>query len=212
MTARLIGFWVLVLATFLTAPGAFARGEGNPKSLWIKAYEGPRDSNFAVNVEPLWLVLSGVGLKGEYFISNRVSAGVSGMFIPRFQTETTGSATPTKYSLRHNELLLGVNVMLSGNLRSNGLYVNPSLGYQKTEIFDYGPDQLSGSLSTPMARMTAGYQWITENNVRFGLGAGLSVIPGGDISIADRKGTEVYRGKASTTSGLALDLHVGYLF
>lgn len=169
-----------------------------------------------VNLEPLPLLYGGVGLKAEYFVTPKISAGLGGQFLNYTVKHEDPNSEQAKiggdYKIEHYEVLIGSNIMLTGSLATSGFYLNPAVGYQSTAIKNYSIFNLSGSIESPMARLTAGYQWITAKNLRFGLGAGGTLIQGNDIIVKDNTGKEVLREKASNMSGAALDLQVGFLF
>ncbi|HEY8272791.1 MAG TPA: hypothetical protein VIG33_17995 [Pseudobdellovibrionaceae bacterium] len=170
-----------------------------------------------LSAEPIWLLVGGVGAKFEYFVTDHISVGINGVYIPEHQIETSSSKdqslTSESYRWSMNEINLGSNIMLTGSLSTNGVYLNPAVGYQNTRISDYGVLKLKGSLSSPQARLTAGYQFVNPaNNLRFALGAGLRMIQDSDILVKDDTGEEVYRQKTSGLGGLALDCHLGYIF
>lgn len=197
----------------LSSLQSFAQG-----SSFQKKFESRRQTEkFGVNVEPLWLVLGGIGGKAEYFVTDKVSVGLGGVYIPSHKIEgsssdETANSIGGNYSFEHNEIVLGSNIMLTGTLQSDGFYLNPGVGYQYTAITHFSFLDLSGSVSSPFARLTAGYQWVTSGNFRVGLGAGVAAYQDTDVVIADNSGREIDRTKSSTMSGLALDLHLGYIF
>lgn len=171
-----------------------------------------------ISVEPLWFLLGGVGAKFEYFATDRISLGISGIYIPEHEVKPASSkdesttSLPT-YRFSSNEINLGSNFMLTGTLSSNGVYINPAIGYQNTRISDYGTFKLKGALSSPQGRLTLGYQWVNElNNLRFALGGGMRIIKSSDIIVKNEAGSEVYRENSSNLGGLALDAHLGYIF
>jgi hypothetical protein len=171
-----------------------------------------------ISVEPLWLLLGGVGAKFEYFVTDRISLGISGIYIPEHEMKPSSSndestASLETYRWSTNEVNLGSNIMLIGNLSSNGVYMNPSIGYQNTSISDFGSRKLKGALSSPQGRLTLGYQWVNElNNLRFALGGGLRILKASDIVVKDEAGNELLRQNSSNLGGLALDAHLGYIF
>lgn len=170
---------------------------------------------FGINVDPIWLALSGIGIKAEYFISDTISIGIGGIFIPNHKVESTTSSTTLtteRYKWEHNEAFVGSNIMLTGTLGSRGLYINPAIGYQSTKISEFSDYNLSGSVSAPMARLTVGYQWIIVNHLRLAAGGGFVATQSSDIVVKDSSGKEALRDKSSNLGGLALDLQVGYVF
>ena len=102
--------------------------------------------------------------------------------------------------------------MLTGTLGSRGLYINPAIGYQTTRITEFSSSKLTGETSSPMARLTVGYQWILVKSLRLAAGGGLAVYDSKDIVVKDSSGNEVLREKSSSLGGLAIALQVGYLF
>ncbi|MGZ3769056.1 MAG: hypothetical protein ACXVCP_00140 [Bdellovibrio sp.] len=174
------------------------------------------EPKIGVNVEPLWLVLGGLGAKAEYFITDKVSLGVSGFYIPGYKNKKSSSSsasTDENYTLSADEINLGSNIMLTGTLASNGVYINPAIGYQHTKISDYSEFKLEGSTSGPQARLTAGYQWVDHySGLRIAIGGGLRVLHSSDIVVKDKSGAEVLRQSSSALGGLAIDGHIGYVF
>jgi hypothetical protein len=178
--------------------------------------------HFGFNLEPIWLVVSGVGAKAEYFVSDTVSVGFGGIFIPKHTVETStttsstynGTKTTTggDYKWEHTEMFLGANIMLMGTLGSRGLYINPAVGYATSRVSEFSDSNLSGELSSPMARMTVGYQWILARHLRLAAGGGLTLAQASDIKVKDDTGKEVLNEKSTNLGGLALDLQVGYVF
>jgi hypothetical protein len=174
--------------------------------------------SFGFNLDPIWLAVSGIGGKAEYFISDKVSIGIGGILIPSHKVEKTSSEDTAKtvggdYKWEHNEIFVGSNFMLTGTLGSNGLYINPAVGYQSTKITEYSDENLSGSLSNPMVRLTMGYQWVLAKHLRLAAGGGFALAAGNnEIVVKDSSGTEVLREKSSSMGALALDLQVGYVF
>ncbi|MBC7741236.1 MAG: hypothetical protein H7061_03505 [Bdellovibrionaceae bacterium] len=187
-------------------------------------YPAPAESaqnapSFGVNVEPVWLLLGGLGAKLEYYINDTVSVGVGGIFIPSHRNEeatrTNSNGTTTSvdsYNWEHNEAYIGSNIMLTGTLGTRGLYINPAIGFQNTRISDFGTSKLSGELSSPAARLTLGYQWVIINHLRLAAGGGFMLAQESNIIIKDSSGKEVLNQKSTTSGGLALDLQIGYVF
>ncbi|PIS11451.1 MAG: hypothetical protein COT73_03960 [Bdellovibrio sp. CG10_big_fil_rev_8_21_14_0_10_47_8] len=168
-----------------------------------------------LSVEPIWLLVSGLGAKVDYFVTDKVSLGLGGNYIPDHKVENTSknenSSINSNFNWSHSELNLGTNIMLTGTLSSSGVYINPTVGYQKTEITHYSSYDLQGSLATPQASATGGYQWV-NNGFRIGAGAGYKVLADNDVVVKDRAGAEVYREKASNMRGLVIDFQLGILF
>jgi hypothetical protein len=172
-----------------------------------------------VNLEPVYLVLGGLGAKMEYFVSDSVSLGLGGVYVPKHNmntfTSTSSSSTTTdteSYMFEHNEIFVGSNIMLTGTLGGRGAYLNPAVGYASTRISEYSSSKLSGQLSTPMARLTGGYQWVLVDHLRLAAGGGFTVAQSGTVIVKDSNGAEVLRENSSSLGGLALDLQVGYVF
>jgi hypothetical protein len=203
----------LLIASTL-APQAFAANNTQYTTTMAVPENRP---TFGFNLDPIWLVLGGIGAKAEYFVSDRVSLGVGGIFIPRRDNRTTSDndttyTSTTKYKWEHNEIHLGTNIMLTGTLGTRGLYINPAVGYMNTRISEYGEYKLSGALSTPMARLTMGYQWVIVNHLRLAAGGGFTATQSGTVVVKDADGQEVLKDSSSSMGGLALDLQVGYVF
>lgn len=207
---------LIIGCQFATAAHA-AGSMTSPPSESIAIQEKPNQPNFGANIDPIWIVFSGIGLKLEYFISDRVSVGVGGILIPSHAVEKSTSSSSTTstaydYKYSHYEGLIGSNIMLTGTLGSRGLYINPAIGYQTTAITDFSSSKLTGETSSPMARLTVGYQWILAKSLRLAAGGGLTAYEAKDIIVKDNSGKEVLREKSSSLGGVALDLQVGYVF
>jgi hypothetical protein len=214
MKTSLIAMATLVAATCVSLQ-LHAADSGSNYSTTSYGRSNDYRPSFAVNAEPVWLVLGGMGLKFEYFVTDKVSAGVTGMFIPSHRTESTSvkdeNDSAYKYNYEHSEVLVGSNIMLMGTLGTRGLYINPAIGYQRTRISDFSDSKLSGELSTPMARFTVGYQWILAKHLRLAAGGGLAAYQSSTITVKDKAGNEVLSQSSSSMGGLAIDLQVGYV-
>ncbi len=177
-------------------------------------------ANGGISIQPIWLVLSGIGAKFEYFATDIVSLGLDGIYIPEHQNELSSkedsaktTSTASNYRWAYNEINLGTNIMLTGNLSSSGAYINPAIGYVTSKITDYSEYRLQGSFASPQARLTAGYQWVNRNTpLRLAVGGGLRAIQSSEIVVRDAAGDEVLRQNSSTLGGAALDFHLGFLF
>jgi hypothetical protein len=170
----------------------------------------------SLSVEPLWLLLGGIGAKTDFNVSKKVSLGLQALYIPSHSSNTSSddkTTTTTDYSYKwsYEEYNVGANIMLMGNIDGNGLYINPAVGYVRSKITDFSIFKYQGELAAPQFRTTVGYQWIV-GSFRFAAGGGYRLVSSNDIVIKDSKGNEVSREKSSTLGGLALDGHVGFTF
>jgi hypothetical protein len=199
---------ILILLLALAVSPAFAQDDNS-----ISTSNSSQTSRIGVSVEPLWLFVKGIGGKVDYALTETVSVGVGGMYIPSHANEESSDKQTTSptYKWAHNELNVGTNIMLTGTLATNGVYVNPAVGYLNTRITEYGVDKLQGELSTPQFRTTLGYQWINQR-IRIAAGGGFKVIGKDEIIVKDSSGAEIFRDRPSQTSGLALDFQVGVMF
>lgn len=207
-------FCTLLALTLITQQASAA---SKVSTMATKPQQETTTKEFALSVDPLWLLLGGVGAKFEYFVSPKISIGIGGILIPEQEVKPTDDGKETastggNYRRAYNEISLGSNVMLTGSLTSDGLYLNPGIGYQSAKISQFGESKLSGSLSAPFARLTVGYQWMMKTGFRIAAGAGLRVSESRDIVIKDNAGNEVLREKSSNLGGLTLDFNIGYLF
>lgn len=167
---------------------------------------------FILNIEPIWLLVYGFGAKAEYAVTDKLSVGLTGIYVGEHESEFEDEDTDANaFNWSYQEINLGVNYMLTGQLNTHGFYINPAIGYFRTEITDYGYFYLDGKLESPQLRLTAGYQWVF-NDFRIGLGAGGRIYDSSDIIIEDDYGREVATQDSSEWGGLALDLHIGYVF
>jgi hypothetical protein len=201
----------LCLTLAILGQGALAQTQGT-SSLETSAAQS--EYNGSVGVEPIWLLLGGIGAKAEYFMTQKISLGVDGTVIPsrEMKSNSPGNAVNTNYVWSHNQFNLGTTLMLSGTLSTNGFYLNPKVGYQSTRITDFGTEKLQGSLSTPQASATIGYQWITPNSpLKLTVGAGYRVLQAGEIVIKDKNNKQIYSQNASNISGLAFDFQLSLL-
>ncbi|MEZ0391335.1 MAG: hypothetical protein ACAH59_03905 [Pseudobdellovibrionaceae bacterium] len=181
------------------------------------SYQKENKPSMSLSVEPIWLLVGGIGAKAEYFVTDRVSAGLNGVYIAEHEAETESSdskSSSTSYRWSSYEVNIGSNIMLTGNLLSNGFYINPAIGYTGASIKNFGEMQLQGSTSSPQARLTGGYQWFSKSypNLRLLAGAGVRMIQEPEVVVQDSTGSEIGRVKTQTLTGLALDFHIGYLF
>lgn len=201
--------------------GSLAHADASASSSsTLSTQESTNSPKFGFNLDPIWLAFGGIGAKAEYFLTNRVSLGVSGTYIPShsFSPDSSSDSSNTtdisndSYNWEHSEIFLGTNIMLTGTLGGQGIYINPAIGYQHTAISNYSIFQLSGSQSTPAARLTLGYQWVLARHLRLAAGGGLMLTPSSSVDIKDSYGNEVSRQNVSSLGGAALDLEVGYVF
>lgn len=167
----------------------------------------------AINLDPIWLLTGGLGAKLEYFLNDTASIGLNGVYVPSHAVKTApADASAYTYKWSHSEVLVGSNIMLTGTIRSRGMYINPAIGYQNTNITDFSDLKLKGELSSPVGRLTLGYQWVDSQNLRIAFGAGILSQQQSTIIVKDNSNNEVLRDKSSSFGSLALDLQIGYLF
>ncbi len=164
---------------------------------------------FAVNLEPIWLLGYGFGAKIDYLINDQFSVGVSGIYIAEHEENQSDEYEAHNWS--YYEANVGMNYMLTGATNTSGFYINPAVGYFRSEITDYGYFYLDGEMDSPQFRLTVGYQYV-YNDFRFGIGVGGRLFDNSDIVIRDEFDQEIAREDSSRWSGAALDLHIGYIF
>ena len=167
--------------------------------------------SFGINAEPIWMIFGGLGLKFEYFMTDKLSLGIGGMIIPGYKVEETSVFADDGYVMSREEGHLGINYMFTGTLGSRGLYINPAIGFVKAEIKEYSSQNWSGSVTTAMLRCTVGYQWVIAKHLRLAAGGGLAAYGGGEIVVKDNTGAVVDREKVAL-GGLAIDGQIGYVF
>jgi hypothetical protein len=169
------------------------------------------EQKFSASVQPIYLLAGGIGLQGEYFVTNKISAGVGGVLIPNHKMENTDNTLVKNYNYEHNEVFGMSTIMITGDLTENGFYVSPVLGFQKTAVSKVTDLEYGGTLDSAFGRFTGGYQWV-GSSFRIAAGAGISMIADSDIIVKDKYGNEVLRTKSSNLSGVAIDFHIGMLF
>lgn len=173
-------------------------------------------TNFAVNVQPLYLLVGALAGEVEVPAGESISIIGGGLYMPSrsniSESSSSSSGTTYNYKMKSYEAYLGAKFMLTGDTSHSGIYAAPSLGYYSLSISDFGTERLSGSISAPELRALAGYQWVLPTRFRISAGLGLRSLQASDIVIKDSTGKEVYREKATSLSGLALDLGFGYTF
>jgi hypothetical protein len=171
--------------------------------------------NWGIGLEPLWLVLGGLGAKLDYNLTNETSIGMSGIYIPERDNTTSEenkSTTVAKYRWTYYEINIGPTFMLTGKLNTNGFYIYPAIGVAHAEIFNYDGLGIGGEVTTPQIRTTAGYQW-AKNDFRLVAGAAFRIFnKDSDIIIRNSAGQELGRQDLSSTGGFALDLQIGLMF
>lgn len=170
-----------------------------------------KEHSFGLGVEPLWLLIGGIGAKADYRLSSSVSLGLGGMIVPS-QRNTNSDTNATTYKWSAYEIYLGPTFMITGDYDSNGIYITPAVGYIGSKISEYSSFNLSGKLETYQGRVTAGYQWVSKKSFRVALGAGLRALGSSDVVVKDNNGKEVLRQRSSTSGGLVLDGTLGFLF
>lgn len=169
------------------------------------------EHSYGLSAEPLWLVLGGFGAKADTRLSDSISLGVGGMYIPT-RSETSSGDSQTNYRWSTYEVYVGPTLFLSSTYDKSGWYITPALGYTSATISNYGTSNLSGSLSAPELRVTGGYQWLFAKSIRLTVGGGARVVSSSDVVIKDSTGQEVYRQSSGALGGLSLDLQIGYMF
>ena len=167
----------------------------------------------SLNIAPLTALFGGIRGKYERFLTTSTSINLSGTYIADKELlKGTDSLGSYAYTYSYKEIALGSTYMLSGNLSSDGAYLEPSLGMMTTEVSEVTTN-ISASLTTPYAKAMVGYQWINSTQpIRFALAGGLSVYNAEDIIVKNSKGEEDFRTKNSNMSAAAIDIHFGYMF
>ncbi|MFZ4405499.1 MAG: hypothetical protein ACOYOK_15485 [Pseudobdellovibrionaceae bacterium] len=205
---------LMLICSFLLC-GEISMGAAEKSTAKNQSVVETKDSkNYGLNVQPLWILLGGLGIKAEYFLNKQYSLGVDGVYVSNHRPRASSSASEDQYSylLSYKEINLGTNIMLTGTVQSDGLYLNPSLGYYSTAITEYSDLKLQGSSAGLQARLILGYQWVASSNWHYSAGGGLRLLQAQDIVVKDKAGNELLKEKYSGTSGLALEFLVGYLF
>jgi hypothetical protein len=201
---------VVALAVLLSVSNAYAQdGESRASGRQNQTY------NFGINAEPIWVLLGGIGARADVAVTRKTALSLQGIYIPEHQRESTDdkntSTTNTDYKWSYSEVNFGPTFMLIGDLSTNGLYLNTSVGYIQTKITEYSSLKLQGELSAPQLRATVGYQW-RIGGLRLAAGGGLRLIQSDDIVVKDAQGREMLREKSNALGGLAIDGHVGWVF
>lgn len=163
-----------------------------------------------LSIQPVYLLLGGVGGGFDYLATEKFSLGLSGIYLP--QRKSSDSESLYSYYWGYNELSFNSQYMLTGSWVEDGFYLSGSLGTLTSKITKYGPSQLKGELNTSFARATAGYQWVYVSGLTFGLGAGYLFAPDSEVVVRESNGTEVFRDKTQAGSGLAIDIKFGFIF
>lgn len=199
---------MLALAA-LFAVNAAAAAPASSGSISTTAPETHDKKSFSLGIEPLYLLLGGIGGIAEAHLTDRSRLGLGGLYIP---SHKNGDSYPNDYSWSTYEVYLGPTFMLTGDNSHNGFYLSPAIGYTGTTISDYSVFKLSGSLDTFEGRITTGYQFVGTHGMKFVGGLGLRILDTGDVKIKDSAGRELYRVKSDQLSGLALDLRLAFMF
>jgi hypothetical protein len=169
-----------------------------------------------LNIEPIWLVLGGLGAKFDFNLTKKFALSAQGIYIPPRWNRESGDSDSSyyrsdNYKWSYSEFNLGTTIMVIGDIDTHGMYINPAIGYVRAKITDYSTFNYQGELAAPQVRATVGYQWIL-GNFRLAAGGGFKWIGGDDIVVKDSAGREISREKSSSFGGLALDGQVGFVF
>ena len=194
----------------LTALGAPRPALASDATSTLDARVPEADSrSFGVGVEPLWLLIGGLGAEFDARLTTGTSLELAGMWVPGRQQGSTDSYA--SYKLHMYEVYAGPKFMLTGTYGTRGWYLFPSVGYTGVSITDYSSSGYSGATEGTEERLTAGYQWVVDN-MRVIVGGGARAVQISDIVVRDGSGREMDRESAQTLAGLALDLNVSFTF
>jgi hypothetical protein len=171
---------------------------------------------FGLNVEPHWLLIGGIGAKADLAVTRGTAIGIQGLYVPpKSMAHTTYDSNTNSFSRSYKwtyyEINVGPTFMLTGDLSTHGLYLSPAIGYMSNKISEYSSYNLSGSMNSPQLRTTVGYQW-RIGGLRFAVGGGLRLVSQSEVVVKNSKGEPIYREKASSLGGLAIDGMVGWVF
>lgn len=164
-----------------------------------------------LSVEPLWLLIGGLGAKIDFRVSDTMAIGLGGMYANWSTKSEDSTINDTAYKQKVYEIYMGPTFNLTGNYDTNGIFFTPAIGYTGSRIYDYSIFNLSGELNTFELRTTAGYQWVS-NDLRIIAGGGFKFLGDSDVVVRDASQKEVYRSKSGSFGALALDFHIAWLF
>ena len=173
---------------------------------------------FTLSLEPIWLVVSGIGIGAHYNLTSRSAIDLKFMGIfDHVMNEEEDNNTFTEeeeYKASRQEVNLGMTFMLFGDFANHGMYLSPSLGYVKAEITDYGTEDLQGEAETGTARITTGYRWALNNGLNFRVGGGFMFTEGDyEVTVRDRNGNAIATEDADGgLTSIALDAAISYTF
>lgn len=199
-------------ASSVLASGSAAQAQGASSNSISTNASRASERSFGVGVEPLWLLIGGLGAEFDARVSEGTAIILAGMYVPTRDSLTSGSSADLNYKWTTYEVYIGPKFMLSGAYHESGFYLAPAVGYVGSTITDYGVDKWRGSLNAPVGRLTGGYQFVGFNGIRLTTGLGLRVASSSDIVIRDASDRDVYRTSSSSFGSLALDLRFGFMF
>ncbi len=180
------------------------------ESISTKQSRAASEHSFGLAVQPLWLLLGGIGADADLRLTPKTSLLLGGMYVPSHEVQGTDTSSP-KYKLTSYEIYLGPKYMLTGDYDRNGAYVFAGVGYTGVKISEFGSFRLSGSLDAPEAKVTLGYQFVGRDLFKCVFGIGGRILPSSDIVVRHDDGREALREKSSTLSSLVLDLSIGVM-
>lgn len=168
------------------------------------------------NIEPIWLLLSGIGADVEIFLTERSAINLGGIYVAEHPAEASYSSSDKdvlgNYSWSKKEVNLGYKYMFTGSNTVSGFYMTPSIGYTTASITHVTDLNYEGTASATFARLMFGRQWVLPSHFRFALAGGLATYQKSDIVVKDGQGQEVLREKSPAMSTLNFDFQIGYLF
>lgn len=191
-------YLILTLLAVLIGASAFAQSQ----EIEVVSQKKLQPS-MGVTLDPLWFAINGVGIRFEYFLTDRSSIEFTSIYRSRPSLD---------FSMSYKEISIGSNIMLTGTNGSRGLYVHPFVGQSTVEVFDYGSSKLSGTLAVPFAGATVGYQWVPGGTIKLAIGGGVRTVGSGDLVIQNAEKTDTFQMSSSVLSEYALDAKVGIVF
>jgi hypothetical protein len=202
------------LNKFILSLLVLAATQSHAQTLTAQAPE--KEYTLGLSVQPLWLLLGGLGANVDRRLTNRTSIGLGGTYIPPRRSldksDDRNKTSDTSYKWTYYEVHVGPTFFLTGDYDTSGWYLNPAVGYTGAKITEYSSFNLSGSTDTFAFRTSAGYQWILKNDLRLVFGGGYQFLNQSEVVVKDGSGTEVLREKSSAAAGLVIDAHFGVMF
>lgn len=198
---------LLILASFAADASTSATSTLDEKS---------KSRTVGVNIEPIYILIGGIGVKVDYFATEKFSFGIRGVRIQDKEigsSDSSSSLFSTSYRFSHTELDLNTRFMLTGTNVSDGAYFSPSVGYISSRIYDYGIYRLEGGLSTPVATLMLGYQFVNpQSGFRLNAGLGYRLAQANTIEIKNKAGNVIHSDKSSSLDSMAFELGLGMMF